>query len=318
MYHYVHDRAALSRPDGPAPAGPLRRLGIAGFRQQLDALCAAMDPIDWPAFYAWTAGRSELPNCSFLLTFDDGLAEHANNVLPILEERGLRGTFFVPTAVLIKHRMLPAHQIHLLLSSLGEAALRTELRAALKQRNGEEWCTWLDPGSSAAARTMYHYEPSPLAQIKFLLTMKLPLALRRTVLDELFDRHVGSSTRWARHWYLSWSDLTAMESLGHTIGGHGHAHEPYTRLAAAEIRSDIEQCAATLREGLGPDARPFSYPYGSATDTAVADCEGAGFVQAFTTHRRFTQRQDHAHRLPRCDTIDVPLMLEEVPLSPRM
>jgi len=319
MYHYVHDRDPFQQP-GVSCKAPLRAMRIADFRAQLDGLSAAMEPIDWPAFYAWMSGRARVPQRCFLLTFDDGLIDHASNVLPILEERGLRGAFFVPTSVLTGHRMLPAHQIHLLLSNLGEAGFAEELRAALRQHRAGHWCQWLerdDHPEHAEAHKMYHYESAGLGRLKFLLTMKLPLDLRALVLDELFEQHVGSSARWARHWYLGWDDLVGMEALGHTIGGHGHAHEAYSRMQEDDLQEDIARAAGILREGLGPEARPFSFPYGCATEAAREACGGAGFVHGFTTQRRFADRHDEPHDLPRCDAIDVGLMLQEELACPR-
>ena len=43
-----------------------------------------------------------------LLPDHDGLADHVRSVLPILEDIGVRGTFFVPGAVLAHRRMLCA------------------------------------------------------------------------------------------------------------------------------------------------------------------------------------------------------------------
>ncbi len=312
MYHYVHDRDALARPGAPGIHGGLRGLTVADFCTQLDRLCAAMEPIDWPTLYAWMDGRAEIPERCFLLTFDDGLADHAETVLPILDDRGLRGVFFVPGAVLTTHRMLPAHAIHLLLSILGESALESELRSYLTDRGAVQWCHWLDqrpPDEDEAAETMYHYETPTLARLKYFLTMKLPLDLRAAAIEELFESHVGSSVRWARHWYLGWDDLVKIRSAGHTIGGHGHSHEPYDRLAPDEVRQDVLQVANVLREGLGPDVRPFSYPYGSYNNQAVAACREAGFVHGFTTHARWLQRHGDPLRLPRFDTIDVNSLL---------
>jgi len=314
MYHYVHDRDALARPGAPGIHGGLRGLTVTDFCSQLDRLCATMEPIDWPTLYAWMDGRAEIPQRSFLLTFDDGLADHAETVLPILEDRGLRGVFFVPGAVLTTHRMLPAHAIHLLLSVLGESAFENELRSYFSDRGAVQWCHWLDqrpPEEDEAAETMYHYETPSLARLKYLLTMKLPLDLRAAAVEELFESHVGLSSRWARHWYLGWDDLVKMQSLGHTIGGHGHGHEPHSRLTPDEARQDVLQVANVLREGLGPDVRPFSYPYGSHGNHTVAACREAGFVHGFTTQARWLERHADPGCLPRFDTIDVNALLRE-------
>ncbi len=319
MYHYVHDRDPLTCAGVPGTRERLCGLTVADFSAQLDRLCGALEPIDWPTLYAWMQGRGTIPPRSFLLTFDDGLADHAKTVVPILDDLGLRGVFFVPGAVLTGHRMLSAHTIHVLLSILGEEMFEEELRSHIVANGGdEEWFATLDQRSadeSDPALAMYHYESHNRARLKYVLTMGLPIDVRVSALEALFKRHVGSSARWARHWYLGWDDLVGMQSRGHTIGGHGFGHEPYSRLSATETRQDIRRIAAVLREGLGSDLRPFSYPYGSVSDEATAACREVGFVHAFTTDARRASREADPMRLPRIDTIHVDATIRQKNLA---
>jgi len=313
MYHYVHDR------DPPMSEG-VRGLTVAEFTAQINRLCRELEPIDWPRFHAWTRreqGRrgDQRGNASepgpryFLLTFDDGLADHANIVAPLLEARGLHGVFFIPGVVLTEHRMLPAHAIHLLLSTIGPTRLERELMKYIDVRHPDS--DWLRRLNEREAVRMYHYEPPDRARLKFLLTMTLPIDVRNRAVEELFERHVGSSRRWAKEWYVSWDQLAAMGEAGHTIGGHGFAHEPLLRWTEPERCKDLRRAAAVLREGLGSDLRPFSYPYGSVNEGVAKDCRLAGFAQAFTTRRDWARQNDEAMLLPRVDTIDVDTFLRK-------
>lgn len=302
IYHYVRDKE-LPVHEGVGGLTPEQ------FSAQLDRLCSVAEPIDWPTFYAWTQDRRSIPRRSFLLTFDDGLADHARTVLPILQERGLRGVFFVPGVVLTSQVMLPAHATHLLLSRLGEAAFDRELADELAKHTRKR--DWLASVDVETAETLYHYESSTRARLKYLLTISLPIELRNAVVGALFERCIGSSARWSRHWYLSWDDLTEMESLGHTIGGHGYVHEPYPRLTATQRREDMSRVARVLRDGLGADIRPFSYPYGRFDDQTASVCRESGFVHAFTTESCWVARACDPLRLPRVDTIHVNTVLKE-------
>ena len=327
MYHYVRDDAGLPRPGSPDMSTGIKGLTTSEFRAQLDRLCELMEPIDWPTLYAWMSRRGSIPDRSrggrrscggrhssggrhcFLLTFDDGLADHAETVLPILEERGLRGVFFVPGVVLTSHRLLSAHAVHLLLSTLDEQTFERELLSYLAEHEDDR-TDWVASVDVEAAQALYHYESPARARLKYLLTITLPVDLRIEAVDALFQRHIGSPARWARHWYMDWDDLFRMQSLGHTIGGHGFAHEPYTRLTPARRRQDLGRVAAVLREGLGPDIRPLSYPYGQFDDDTCAACCDAGFAHAFTTESRLITRGSDVFRLPRVDAIDVEAVLE--------
>ena len=311
MYHYVHDTE-------PVTAEGVGSLTTREFKDQLDQLCRVAEPINWPWLFAWMEGRSELPERCFLLTFDDGLADHARIVAPILMERGLRGVFFVPGAVLTSQRMLPAHATHLLLSTLGVERFEQELLHHLAERQDHgitadedadvDWSARVD---EAAAQTMYDYETPQRAWVKYLLTAVLPIELRNAALEALFEQHVGSMQRWAGEWYMGWDELVYLHSVGHTIGAHGYGHEPYLRLTPAQRRQDLRRIAAVLRGGLGADIRPFSYPYGSFDDDTCAACRETGFAHAFTTQRQWIDSDSDTHCLPRIDTIHVGKVLEE-------
>ncbi|UCE62356.1 MAG: polysaccharide deacetylase family protein [Phycisphaerales bacterium] len=279
------------------------------FTRQLDLLRETLTPIDWPSLYAWAQGRADIPERCFLLTFDDGLADHARNVVPILEDRDLRGVFFVPGRILTSHRMLPAHAVHLLLAAIGEERLLDELDDYLKSHGDE--ARGVDSLDPAAVNSMYHYETPVRANLKYLLTMALPNDLRNAAVDTLFERHVGASARWSRHWYLGWDDLVRMQSRGHTIGGHGFSHEPYIQLTPSQRDCDVHREAAVLRDGLGVDIRPFSYPFGRHDDAISAACRAAGFAHAFTTEQSWVTRDSDTMRLPRVDTINVAQVLAE-------
>lgn len=309
MYHYVHDRRCGTGLGEPGPHTGVHALSMDAFATQLDRLCESLEPIDWPAFMAATRDGAKRPHKSFLLTFDDGLSDHARNVAPLLESRGLRGTFFVPGTVLTTRSLLTAHAIHLLLSRLGDERFEQELRRTVADAaDGAEWIRRLDGSASATsspAGRAYHYESPVRARLKTWLTFHLPIPLRKRVIGDLFEQHVGSLTQWGSEWYLSWDELAAMQSRGHTIGGHGFAHEPYVRMNQQAQEEDIIQCARTLSKGLGSDTRPFSYPYGSHDESTIEACRRAGFAQAFSTESRWVQTGDDALRLPRVDTIHI-------------
>jgi len=308
MYHYVRDRE-------PPLSDGVKGLREGEFEKQLDQLSTVATPIDWPTFYAWQRGEGTIPDRSFLLTFDDGLADQAEIVVPILNRRNLSGVFFVPACVLVNHRLLPPHQVHLLLATLGlkrfAQALFDELHR-LDEKN--DWPSRMDEGQALHS---YYYESPLRAKLKFLLTQMLPIPLRNAALDRLFNEHVGEHEEWAQRWYCSADQLRDMQSAGHTIGGHSFSHDPLTRLTASECRDDINRCAGILGDVLGwqtsqprpgvPDraTRPFSFPFGCYNDGVCQAVADARFAAAFTTEARPVANGCDLYRLPRVDTIAI-------------
>ena len=59
--------------------------------------------------------------------------------------------------------------------------------------------------------------------------------------------------------------------------------------------ADMTRCSAILREGLGPDPRPFSYPYGNCNEDIARRCAFSGFVNGFTTQQGWITAASDAH-----------------------
>jgi len=306
MYHYVRPRDPLTSEGvvGPTPAA---------FEKQLDRLCRIMEPIDWPTLFAWTEGRATIPNRCFLLTFDDGLKDQAQYVTPILERRGIRGTFFVTGQAMAEYRLICGHMVHLLLGRLGTERFFAEVTKYLDTKHASGgWVAALD---EPAAVSLYPYERPERARLKYLLHMVLPGEVRRETLTALFEAHVGSPRRWAKEWYLSWDELSEMQHAGHTLGGHGYSHEPLNRLSEREQRADLARSAAVLNEGLGRDIRPVSYPFGRCDKHTAVVSREVGFAHGFTTEEAMIDGSSQPFALPRVDTIHVEQELQAAGLD---
>ncbi len=301
MYHYIGDR------QGTAESG-IRGLTIDQFERQLDRLCHDLEPIDWTRFYNWRAGRGDIPDHSFLLTFDDALADHAFVTRELLQPRDLCGVFFVHTAALEDGHLCSAHQVHQLLCRMNVEQLSEALQSQLDARVADWRQTFAVPVAEAAR--VYHYESPEIAVLKYLLSHVLPIDVRSDVVSSVFHSHVGESDSIAERWYLNWDQVREMQAAGHTIGGHSHRHEPYHRLTATEQARDLMQCSALLSQRLGPGSRPMSYPFGMCDEDIARRCAFAGFVNGFTTEPGWIEASQDAHRLSRVDTIHVDAFLE--------
>ncbi len=308
MYHYIRDTEPFS-------SHGVGGLTSRSFRQQLDSLCTRYEPIDWPTFYAWSQGRASIPQRTFLTTFDDGLKDHAQTVAPILKEYGLRGTFFTAGQPMASQTMLTAHMLHLLLAQLGECPFQQDLLSYLDQHAPErDWWAAMD---LAKAERMYHYESVSRGHLKYFINVELPTEIARRAIEHLFQAHIGSPARWSQHWYLSWDDLTALQSEGHTIGGHGYTHDPLAEMSLSDQWHDIQRISSMLHDGLGADRRPFSYPFGSFSDGTKDLVKQAGFAQAFSTKRNMVISGAGPYDLPRIDTIDVDAVMRKDQICPQ-
>ena len=185
MYHYVRPSAA-ALPHFP-------HLAVDDFERQLDHFSGTLGVVGREEFERWAGGGPAPPG--FLLTFDDGLREHVDFVLPILRRRGLFGVFYVPSSPITDGIVLDVHGLHLALGRLGGRRVLDRL-AVSKPRLLEQ-----DAGAGH-----YAAQVSDMAtkRVKHLINWRLEPDERREVVADLlafaFDgRPPGRATcTWGR------------------------------------------------------------------------------------------------------------------------
>ena len=115
-YHYVRNMAASAFPG-------IRGLTVDRFRGQLEYVQNHYQlVVAEQLLAALEDGGEALPPKAALLTFDDGYADHYANVLPVLQERGLKAAFFPPGRSVRERRVLDVHKVHFILASAGDTA----------------------------------------------------------------------------------------------------------------------------------------------------------------------------------------------------
>jgi peptidoglycan/xylan/chitin deacetylase (PgdA/CDA1 family) len=263
-YHYV-------RPAEPALPF-FRYLHLEDFRAQLDYLRRRYRMVSRADFLAMLDGAPPQDD-GMMLTFDDGLREHHDIVLPELETRGLWGLFFVSTGPLLggdlgSTRLLRVHRIHHLLGIHGGE----RVKQALEREIGDDM---LDPELVAAFKDRaYPWQRNDEATswVKRMLNYFLAERWRDPVLDRLCADLLDEPA-WAARLYLTAPQVAALQARGMLIGSHAITHPVMSLLPAAEQRRQIEDSFATLETVTGGLAlRCFCYPYGSAP-TYTAETE---------------------------------------------
>jgi peptidoglycan/xylan/chitin deacetylase (PgdA/CDA1 family) len=274
MYHYVRP-AAPDRSHFPY-------LSLADFERQLDHFASAYGFVSREALKRWVAG-DPAPE-GVLLTFDDGLKDHGDFVLPALRARGLFGLFYVPSGPIITSAFLDVHKVHLALGRLGGPAVLQWLENKVPE------ILPLEPLVDGA-RSHYANQRSDNATkfVKHLFNWQLSAEERGEVLDALFDHAFsGELPRW-QDFYLDEQGIRALVDAEMGVGPHSHTHCPLSRLSASQEAQEIESsCDLIVRLG-GDRSWGFCYPYGSPqsfnqrTEAAIAN---AGCPFAFAAAPR--------------------------------
>ena len=249
MYHYVR----------PVPDGLpfFRYLHIEDFRRQLDAFQREFCLIERREFLHALDG-APVPANAMVLTFDDGLRDHARHILPELQARGLWGIFYIPTGPLTTGKLLDVHRIHILLGRHGGTVLMDRLARLVEDR------MLVDSQVRAFRELTYRNrdDDTNTTLVKRTLNYYIDYAWREEVLDRAWAE-LGHGLPDAADWYVPDAELRAFADAGMLLGSHSVSHRVFAKLPPDEQAREIEESFAFLDERVGrPPVRTFCYPYG--------------------------------------------------------
>lgn len=307
MYHFVRD---LERSRYPRIAG----LDSRDFVGQIDYIRRRYHVVRMEDVVAAAHDPDlELPERALLLTFDDGYADHADTVFPLLVRHGLQGSFFPPARAILERKVLDVNKIHFLLASQPDTA---RIVAAMEDRIGV--C-----GSDHGAESLEHYramyahanrwDPAAVIYVKRVLQKGLPPALRTAITDELFREFVArDETAFADELYVTADQLRRMHASGMHIGGHGHDHLWLDTLDPCAQERQVQASKAFLASlGCDLDAWVMGYPYGGFDASLLSILERHGCRAGLTTEVAIADLDaHHPLTLPRIDTNDLPRSLD--------
>lgn len=215
------------------------------FEQDLDWLAENGHFVDAEEFEQRQTLRDYDP--SFHLTLDDGYRECMTNVLPILNRRAIRATFFVVTGTLDSGTLLYRNAISLCIESYLSTPKeeRRDLHRLL--RDHPRINTHSENGLLRSIRKLTNRDDELIHSICDYL---------RVSPEEYFKKN---------HPYLSETEILKISSVGHTIGAHSKTHPSFrikgdSSVIEDEIVSSCERiCAIT-----GSESVPFSFPFGAS------------------------------------------------------
>ena len=302
MYHYVRPIAGSAWPE-------VKGRELAEFEGQLAWLRAnrrivGMDEV----VAALTAGESLGPGAA-LLTFDDGLRDHYEHVLPLLVDAGVSAAFYPSSGPLSDGEVLDVHRVQFILAAGADPTVLAErIDTHLRDHGASE-------SDIAALRARFatpsRWDPAERVYVKRMLQRGLPTPQRRALTAELFAEHVSrDEAAFVSELYCSRDELRALREAGMHLGSHTRTHRWMSDLDADEQRAELEH-ALTLLDELGvPTSQGWTlaYPYGDHDDTTVEVAASLGCVAAVTIEVRSAELAgEHALRLPRLNTNDLPL-----------
>ena len=240
-----------------------------------------------------------------VLTFDDGIKDHLS-VAEYLNKKNLSGIFFVSTFPLIEKKILPVHQLHLLLAKRNIKQVVNKFFEICSKFNNEDFIKF-----SNTKKYSYLYnsvdDEAKVKEVKKIFNYFLNLSQKKQILkymNKFFDINIKSS-----QFYLTIKDLKYMIDLGMVIGSHGYNHEPLNNLSIKKKKIEITGSKKFLEKKLKKDINYFCYPYGwkySYDKSSIKLLKSSGYKFAFNVEKRIVKNSDllNKYEIPRFDTID--------------
>lgn len=253
--------------------GP-EELPVEAFTAQAAWLARHFRVVPLADLLAKAAGQGA-PERDVALTFDDGLACHADVVAPLLARLGLPATFFVCPGLIESRRWLWNHEARRRLGLLS-AAERASLAAAAggPGPDVEQLVGWLKA---------------------------LPLAAREAAEQRLRAATPGfapTPAERARFDPLTWQQLAQLDPALITVGSHTLTHPILTTLDDAALEHELAGSRALLEQRLGRPVDLFCYPNGSQ-DPRVRAAAARVYRAAVTTESGCARPGGDLFALPR-------------------
>ena len=307
MYHYTRDLRHSRYPK-------IKGLDLDLFKKQRQWFTRGGQciPVTMEEVLSAVAGQHILPENALLLTFDDGYIDNYLYAMPVLQEFGVQGSFFIPGKTFSTHQLLDVNKIHYVLASAEETRRLSELLndvfAKMQEYRSKEFCypenqVLFDKYASAS-----RFDSAEIVFIKQMLQTALPEYVRNKISSDLFKKYVGvSEKQLAYELYMNADQIRTMKRNGMYIGIHGYDHYWLGNLPREQMEADIDKALEVMDEFIDTDAWVMNYPYGNYNDGVLEYLKEKGCRLGLTTEVRVADiDKDGALELPRLDCNDFP------------
>jgi len=301
MYHYTRDLKHSRYPE-------IKGLDVNLFREQIAFMKSNFNIVTMEHVLEAISAKENLPEKALLLTFDDGYADNYNVAMPILEEYGVQGSFFIPGKTFTTHQLLDVNKIHYVLASANIYNLLEDLKKEMDYYRGQEFQYAPTEELFAKYAVASRFDIKETVFVKQMLQTVLPERLRNIISSKLFAKYVGvTEEQLAYELYMSKEQIRTMKRHGMFIGIHGYDHYWLGNLPVEQMENDISLALDALDEFVDRKQWVMNYPYGNYNKDVIAYISKQGACLGLTTEVRLADiDKDNPLELPRLDCNDFP------------
>lgn len=301
MYHYTRDLVHSRYPE-------IKGMDIAVFKDQIDFFSEKFNVVRMEEVIDAVEGNGDLPPRAALLTFDDGYIDNFNYAMPILENKGLQGSFFIPGKTFAEHKLLDVNKIHYILASADIMKLVEDLKERLDHYRGREF----DYQSNAELWNEYaketRFDIRETVFVKRVLQTAIPERVRNMISSDLFGKYVGiTEEQLAYELYMNEDQIRVMKKHGMFIGVHGYDHYWLGNLSDDKMQEDISRALEVMSDFVDEKHWVMNYPYGNYSEDVLKYIDAMGACLGLTTEVKVADIYlDCRLLLPRLDCNDFP------------
>jgi peptidoglycan/xylan/chitin deacetylase (PgdA/CDA1 family) len=266
------------------------------FRQQLRLLKAKYTVITPEQMRSWCRNESDLPRRAALITCDDGFHNNLTEMLPILQDEGLRCLFFVTGGSAGNERSMLWYEEFLLL------LLRAPAGDFRISSAGIEISGFLGPREER--RALWWSAVERLSQVDaesragFLRAAHSYFGMEKSL-----DYYLANYAEARRHFcLLTRAEVQQLAVAGMTIGAHTLTHPILAELPPELAWTEIVESRARLESVIGNKVWAFAYPFGdqsSVSPRVMAMVKQANFDAAFLNTGGGLGTELPLHAIPR-------------------
>lgn len=215
-------------------------INVAKFRKDIDFFLQNYHPTHIDKLLNGSVLQEKEPH--FLLTFDDGMSELYDIVMPILQEKGVPATVFLNATFVDNKNLFYRHKVSLLI---------------------EKW---------------QNMQPSLALQNEIqalFLAEKLPFTtFSQTLIEETQHKHIPFIDALAEKLevdfadylakqkpYLSLAQIHEMQQKGFTFGAHSLSHPQYSHVSLEEQLRQTQECMEFVLRYVPNSPKVFAFPF---------------------------------------------------------
>ena len=304
MYHYVRDAENAEHPG-------IVGISEAEFRRQVEHLLRLHEPVGPGLLLDCVRNDSPLPSDAFVLTFDDGIVDHWERVLPVLVKHGIKSIFAPIGDPYVNKRVPFVQKNQFVRGRIGEDRLpEIFIEKAEEIMPGADVRRLIEEAPIDDA----HPGSNTYRKYKHAINATIPQDLGIEVIDGLFGDLIGDEEQFISQQYMTSGQIVELRAMGHTIASHTMRHVSLPRLGRAQQAEEVRTSLDWLEHLLGERPVWLDYPYGEFNDDSEQISRELGVEIAYSAFPPLWSSQTERFRVPRVDTRDLPTVVS-APMS---